>query len=246
MIAHRGGVLGTDIEENSIEAFSRVMSMPFNKIEGIEFDLRKTKDHIYVIVHDPTLYMKNSNTSKYICELNFSEIREEYPSICTLIELLDLASSFKYKGDLNIEIKEYNLSKGVCSIITNIKYKDLRFFITSFLHSEVQSFYETIRQHDDDDDFIFPKIGYLFSSYPYNLENILSLRFDSPHINTALFEAYIVLNDKTLPRDHDHPLMQLLVKYSGRIYIYTVNNKNEIDYYRKCGFHVITDNLNFF
>ena len=240
MIAHRGGVLGTNIEENSIEAFSRAMSMSLDKIKGIEFDLRRTKDNVFVIAHDPTLVMKNTKV-RYICELNFSQIREEYPNISTLVELLDLAFSFKYKGELNIEIKEYNLSDELCSVITNIKYRDLNFFVTSFLHSEIESFYDKMCYITKDDyEYVFPKIGFLFSSYPYNMENILSLNFDSPK---SLFDAYIILNDKTLPRDHDHPLMQLLIKNSQRIYIYTVNDKDEISYYQKCGFHVITDNL---
>jgi glycerophosphoryl diester phosphodiesterase len=241
MIAHRGGVLGTHLYENSIEAFSRVMTMPFGKIEGIEFDLRRTKDNVFIIAHDPTLIIKSSNTHEHICELNFSQIREEYPNICTLMELLELSISLKYKGDLNIEIKEYNLSDDICSIITDVKYKELHFFITSFLHSEIQSFYHKMCYITKDDyEYVFPKIGYLFSSYPYNMENILSLNFDSPK---SLFDAYIILNDKTLPRDHDHHLMQLLIKNSQRIYIYTVNDKDEISYYQKCGFHVITDNL---
>lgn len=232
MIAHRGGVLGTNIEENSIESFSRAMLMPLDYVKGIEFDLRRTNDNVCIIAHDPTLYMKDVNKEKYICDLNFSQIRQEYPNICTFYELLDLALSSNYKGELNIEIKDYDISEDICSIITNIKYRHLHFFITSFLHSEVQSFYERITEEYEN--YNSPKMGYLFSSYPYNMKNILS---DLP--NTL----FIVLNDKTLPRNHDHPLMQLLIKHSHRIYIYTVNNKDETDYYLKCGFHVITDNL---
>ena len=153
-----------------------------------------------------------------------------------------LALSLEYKGILNIEIKEYGIAEDLSSIVTDEKYSKLNFFITSFLHSEVKLFYEEILYIKEYEyDFIPCKIGYIFYSYPYDMENILSLNFDSSR--QALLNAYILLSDKTLPRQHDHHLMQLLIKHSSRIYIYTVNDKDEIAYYQKCGFHVITDNL---
>ena len=95
MIAHRGGVLGTSIEENTIEAFKRAMSMSLDHVKGIEFDLRKTKDNVYIIAHDPNLYIGDSKKEEYTYQLNFDQIQKEYPNICTLFELFDLGKKFK-------------------------------------------------------------------------------------------------------------------------------------------------------
>lgn len=235
LIAHRGGVGNTNIQENSLQAFSRAMLM-FPRIGGIEFDVRKTKDNILIVAHDPTVIMNGKH--EYIDTLTYSNIKGRYNydddinnHLCTLTEVLDLAKSQNYKGELNIEIKDYDVTELLNSTIDKPEYRDLIFFITSFLHSEINKFNLLEKE-------VNSKLGYLFASYPYNMKDVLSLTYS--YLNTT-YPMKIVLNDKSLPRCMNHPQMQELLNHAENISVYTVNMAEDIKYYQECGFSVITD-----
>lgn len=115
LIAHRGGVKGTQIIENSIAAFRRAMTNP--KVLGIEFDVR-LHGVTLVVHHDP--------------------LPETLPGyVPTLEEVLQLAQSYRYQGVLNIELKEYGLALTLEDVLK--KYPELHpnILISSFLHPVV-------------------------------------------------------------------------------------------------------------
>ena len=217
LIAHRGGVFGTNFSENSLEAFSQAIT---KGTKGLECDLRKSKDGEIVIVHDPTII-----NGMEVINLNFKEIREIVPHICKAIDLLELVSQEAPSSYVvNLEIKEYDLYKDVFKLVT--QFPQLNIFITSFLHSEIEHLQNLIIQQKH------ISLGLLFESYPLNMKEIIE--------NT---KYNIVIREYVLPKDKRHTLFDLLLRNSKRITVYTVNDIEKIVFYQSCGFNVITDSL---
>jgi glycerophosphoryl diester phosphodiesterase len=97
IVAHRG-VHDVAIE-NSRESFAIAIE---NKIWGIEFDIRFTKDNVPVIHHDPSCERLYS-CDAIIEQTNFATLTKLIPQIPTLKEV---AEQFGRKIHLLIEIKE--------------------------------------------------------------------------------------------------------------------------------------------
>ena len=70
--------------------------------DGLECDVRLTKDNQLVLWHDPDL-QRITGSSARIADTNFSEIKRRYPQAITLEELLTLARD--NKKELAIETK---------------------------------------------------------------------------------------------------------------------------------------------
>lgn len=101
VIAHRGNA-SPGLLENSIEAFQACLD---SNVWGIEFDIRWSKDNIAVVHHDKDT-SRLFSTNKQISEMNFAEIRSNFPLIPSLEEVISL---FGKKLHLMIEIKDPNL-----------------------------------------------------------------------------------------------------------------------------------------
>lgn len=100
LIAHRGEHDNNKtIMENTIPAFTRALE---EGVWGIEFDIRWTKDLIPIVFHDSNclrLYQQNIK----IQETSFSTLREQFPLIPTLQEIIEL---FGKKLHLMVELKQ--------------------------------------------------------------------------------------------------------------------------------------------
>ncbi|MBR1561229.1 MAG: Ig-like domain-containing protein [Clostridia bacterium] len=97
-IAHRGGIGGTGIEENTLEAFWYADEIG---ADGVELDVHSTKDGVQVVNHDTTFYV---GSKKYtIKSTKFSDIRKKKPSIPTLDEALEVIAQTDLK--LHLELK---------------------------------------------------------------------------------------------------------------------------------------------
>ena len=70
--------------------------------DGLECDVRLSKDNQLVLWHDPTMERVAGNSAR-IASLNFSEIKKIYPQVITLEEVLVLARD--NKKELAIETK---------------------------------------------------------------------------------------------------------------------------------------------
>ena len=143
IISHRGSNVSV-YNKNTKEAL--LSALKTNFIDGIEFDIRITKDKKIVIIHDPIINfvsdgcglvskMKLRKLKKY----NFGS--KEYPSkICTLEELLESINNNKI---ILIELKfEGNNYKEFVDIVYSIikKYK-LNIYICSFNYELIKYFY---------------------------------------------------------------------------------------------------------
>lgn len=120
IIAHRGWFKGTDVTENTIEAFERCVD---KGIFGIEFDIRWTKDLVPIVHHDLSL-MRLFNDQRNISDFNLKELREKFPLIPTLEEVvnhfgkkLHLLVELKYEEFPNLE-KQRKVLKEILSKLT--------------------------------------------------------------------------------------------------------------------------------
>lgn len=109
IIGHRGakGLA----PENTIDAMHHALSQG---VDGIEFDIRVTRDNAPIVVHDRTL-RSTHQINKKIHTITLNELHELLPdhSIPTLIEVLD---TFWGKTHLNIELK----SKGGAEVVVGL------------------------------------------------------------------------------------------------------------------------------
>lgn len=107
-IAHRG-LYNDNIKENTIEAFDNA----FNKgYDGIELDVRLTKDNVPVILHD-SFFSRVFNKKGLLKDYTYSEIKDigipsleevlnRYSNKVIIIELKEKIDIIKYLNNNNI------------------------------------------------------------------------------------------------------------------------------------------------
>jgi len=189
IIAHRGGR-----PENTLEAFQ---NCTLSEFDGMEFDVWKTSDGEFVIIHDDIL------DDRRVDSLTLNEIKNIKPSIPTLRETLDLiadkAKHHKVKIPLlNVEIKPFGIAKDLAIwlrgyiYLERLEYSTLDFIITSFLHTEVLKFHR---------EFPEIKVGWIMTAYTMNIDELLVSHY---YIDTlvlsrnAINKEYIDILRKTL------------------------------------------------
>lgn len=112
IIGHRGAK--GPAPENSINAMHHALSQ---QVDGIEFDVRITRDKAPIVVHDRTLRATH-RINKRIHQVTLNELHALIPghSIPTLIEVLD---TFWGKTHLNIELKSKGSAEAVISLLSS-------------------------------------------------------------------------------------------------------------------------------
>jgi len=104
IIGHRGA--STIMPENSLGAFNLAMEQG---ADGVETDVRLSKDGRPVLFHDATLQRLSGNPSK-VCDLTVDELKQEDIGQGQTVALLD--ELFELLGDeilYNIELKDFGL-----------------------------------------------------------------------------------------------------------------------------------------
>lgn len=143
IISHRGSNISV-YNKNTKEAL--ISALETNFVDGIEFDIRITKDKKIVIIHDPIINFV-SNGSGLVNKMKLKKLKKynfgskEYPSkICTLVEFLNSINTDKI---ILIELKfEGNNYKEFVDIVFDVikKYK-LNIYICSFNYELLKYFY---------------------------------------------------------------------------------------------------------
>lgn len=121
IIAHRG--FAKNCQENTLEAYRRAIEVG---VDGIELDVRKTKDNILILFHDELINDQQINQLTYT-EINYlaNNLGWQVP---TLVELLKLVQG---KVKLDVELKEKGYETEVIALI--LEYLTIEQFIaTSF------------------------------------------------------------------------------------------------------------------
>ena len=122
LIAHRG--LKENAKENTMNAFKNSLNDP--DYIGFECDIRTTKDHVFVICHNPMI--KND----IISLTDYKVLKEKY-QIPTLEEVLNLKSDKIFL----LEIKEHNIDINAFLKILE-KRKEKNIYIMSFFNSVIK------------------------------------------------------------------------------------------------------------
>ena len=135
--------------ENSLKAIENVLNKDY--IDGIEIDVRMTKDKKIVLIHDPVIDLI-SNGSGIVKYMNFDDLNKyQYgkskESIITLDNLLDIINTDKI---ILIEIKEFgnDFINLVDETIKIISKHNLNIYISSFnyqLLNYVKSKYKNVK-----------------------------------------------------------------------------------------------------
>jgi glycerophosphoryl diester phosphodiesterase len=127
IIAHRGAP--SFAKENTIESFEKAIALG---ADMIEFDVRRTKDNIFIAHHDESIQ------SKLIQELPYKKIsemaRQQGFSIPIVEEVL---KSTRGKIKLDVELKEEGYEREIVALLSKY-FKEDQFIITSFNDSSLK------------------------------------------------------------------------------------------------------------
>ena len=119
-IAHRG--YRKEGMENSIEAFLNAINEDY--FSGFELDVRESKDHKFVVIHDPIIN-RVTNKSGLVKNKKYSALKK------LGIPLLEDVLKLKTNKIILIEIKDYNLNLNKLVKLLN-KYQKQNIYVTSF------------------------------------------------------------------------------------------------------------------
>lgn len=160
IIAHRGNE-NHNFKENTLDAILDSLNKEY--VDGVEFDIRMTKDNKFILSHNPILYdtgiIKNK-TLKELKKYHLDELNYVLKNIKTKkIILIDIKHE---TNDYNILIKKLN------KILK--KYKHLNIYLSSFnykLIKELNKIYKTgliissvINRNKDYEIFDFVALNY--------------------------------------------------------------------------------------
>jgi glycerophosphoryl diester phosphodiesterase len=130
IIAHRGA--SAVAPENTIAAFQAAIDAG---ADGIEFDVRLTREGVPVVIHDETLY-RTAGVRSRVSDMSLDQlIQFAVPSVAQLFELFQsnsLALHLEMKG------REGRLAEACCRIVEQYRMKD-RVIFSCFEHSLLQT-----------------------------------------------------------------------------------------------------------
>jgi len=133
LIAHRGA--RTYFHQNTLEAFEKAIRL---NADMIEFDVRRTKNNLFVVYHDESVAGKPVKDLAYDDICKFTQLK-----VPTLDEVLKLAQG---RIKLDIEVKEEGYEQEVVNFILEFLEEE-EFVITSFNDNSLKIIKE-----------VFPKI----------------------------------------------------------------------------------------
>jgi glycerophosphoryl diester phosphodiesterase len=208
LIAHRGA--SNIAPENTMKAFRMAIDL---NADGIEFDVRKSKDGELVIIHDNNV-LRTTHRFGFINRMNLNKIKSldagEGERIPTLSEM---SSSVKGKVTLMCELKVHDITEKVANVLKNADLIESTIVI-SFKHNEllkIQKIEPNIRIGS-----IIPSgKGWLTNWY----EKKKAILFASSHGFFSINTFYLIVNQKFVDFAHYHGL---------KVFPWTVNSKRTI------------------
>jgi glycerophosphoryl diester phosphodiesterase len=128
IIGHRGAAAVSP--ENTIRAFEAAIAAG---AEGIEFDVRLSRDGIPVVIHDETLHRTHA-VRRRVADLSSSELNKfDVPSLAQLFEMFQSNDLILY-----LEMKEVDVAERCCQLIEQYRLKD-RVIFECFEHSALKT-----------------------------------------------------------------------------------------------------------
>jgi len=142
LVAHRG--FSSVAPENTIAAVDEAGK---NSFFGCEFDIRTTKDNVWVVMHDNLLSTMTDETAR-ISELTYDELKniritkgngiENYPNetIPTLVEMLDACAKWGLHPVIEIKNGNTEAIAELCDIL-NARREKKRMTVISFNATDI-------------------------------------------------------------------------------------------------------------
>ena len=128
IIGHRGA--SAVAPENTLAAFEAAVAAG---ADGIEFDVRLSRDGVPVVIHDETLY-RTSGVRRRVAEMTVNELNQfDVPSLAQVFELFESNDLILY-----LEMKEVDVAEECCRLIEQYRLKD-RVIFECFEHSALKT-----------------------------------------------------------------------------------------------------------
>ncbi len=212
LLGHRG--YKALYPENTISAINKA----FELSDGVEFDIQKSQDGKFVIIHDETID-RTSNGKGFIKEMTLQQLKEfdfgDGDRISSLDELLNNAPENKF---INIELKHQTITQDDIPTLINIikTYYDTRFIIVSSFNPALLLGFKEFNI----------KIGYLVGDpyFDYKIltiiKNTLKLKPNYLNLPVKYFTEYSVIKKMLFEF--------FLFIMNIKIMTWTVNNEEEL------------------
>jgi glycerophosphoryl diester phosphodiesterase len=204
-IGHRGA--RAYAPENTISSFKKALEMG---ADGVELDVRKTKDDQLIVIHDADI-KRTTNKEGLVSELTLKEIKsvitgkdEKIPSLEDALDFLDM------KTKILIELKETGIEGQVLSLV---KKRGLtkNVIIVSFIEDALKK----IREHDKE-----VETGLIYAKHRNPIKAALELKAN------YLLPFYKFTHSANVQKAHENGL---------KVIVWTVNNPEEVAEYVKKG-----------
>ena len=224
LIAHRGA--SNIAPENTLKAFRMAMDL---NADGIEFDVRQSRDGELVIIHDNNVF-RTTHRFGFINRMNLDTIKSldagEGEQIPTLREMTSIV---KGKVILMCELKVHGISEQVVNILKNADLIDSTIVI-SFKHNELLKVQKI--EPDLKIGSIIPSgSGWITNWY----EKKKAILFASSHGFFSINPFYPIINQKLVDFAHHHGL---------KVFPWTVNSKRAVKKLKEMGVDgVLTNNI---
>lgn len=237
IIAHRGGYKESNTTENSKEAILYAISKKY--IDGIEFDIRVTKDKKIVLIHNASI--KYHNKRYKVSHTNYQKLNEIYWKIyhTHLVTLEEVLSFIPKEKLIFLEVKSIgrNLEKENLELIEHTlrKYPSKKITLLSFLYQYLKYFsakgYSTCLLISRNSKFF--ELKTYFKIYLTLHLSMISIHKGMAHkrlvskILKSNKELGIYTIEKSLEINHifKNIGMEMIKKYQNKIYITTQNPK---------------------
>lgn len=213
--AHRGSSF--DHPENTRAAFMAAIS---DGADGFECDLRLTKDNQVVIWHDSNM-LRMANHKAVVAHTDYSEMKEIYPDLMLLTELLEMAS--EHKKALALETKHpvpsgNEVENRIMELISPYKNLDIALLSFSWLAIEKVAKSET------------------------NIETVALVNALNAPIMNRFSSAKSFAPD--IEEIRNHP--ELVAKYQSegkRVFVWTVNDLVDLKLCARLGVDVVITDM---
>ena len=213
--AHRGSSF--DHPENTRAAFMAAIS---DGADGFECDLRLTKDNQVVIWHDSNM-LRMANHKAVVAHTDYSEMKEIYPDLMQLTELLEIAS--EHKKALALETKHpvpsgNEVENKIMELISPYKNLDIALLSFSWLAIEKVAKSET------------------------NIETVALVNALNAPIMNRFSSAKSFAPD--IEEIRNHP--ELVAKYQSegkRVFVWTVNDLADLKLCAQLGVDVVITDM---
>ena len=166
IFGHRGSSIREP--ENTMRAFQAAFQ---EEADGVEFDVRRTKDRKIVIIHDATI-SRTSNGKGQVNKYAYSELLEyDFGKGEKLPLLEDVLKKYGNKYWLNIEIKESGFEKELVELLRGLTITE-KIVISSFKLSVLKAISKLTSE--------IP-LAFLYDEPRNNFEKLQKLKISSIH-----------------------------------------------------------------